>query len=183
MELVAGGDSDSATEVKGNEDMRRTILGTLLLSAGLAAVLHGAAPSSGGGGVQQLNEAFLKALQAGDIDGLMKLYAADAVLFPPGEKAAKGLEEIRYKWSSFMDANKISEGGLTESHYVTSPNVSAGWGNVSMHLQPKNPKKEAKTITGRFSTVAEKRNGKWAYVFVGIGELDELLTLKHYSKQ
>ena len=29
---------------------------------------------------------------------------------------------------------------------------------------------------------AEKRGGKWVYVFVGIGELDEILTLKHYSK-
>ena len=162
--------------------MRRTVLGILVLSAALPAAFLGAAPASGGGGVQQLNEAFLKALQAGDLDGVMRLYAADAVLFPPGEKAARGLEEIRYKWSSFMEANKISEGGLTESRYVNAPNVSAGWGNVSMHLQPKNPKKEAKTIQGRFSTVAEKRNGKWAYVFVGIGELDEVLTLKHYSK-
>ena len=163
--------------------MRRTVLGILFLSSCLVAAPLAAAPASGGGGVQQLNEAFLKALEAGDIDGVMKLYAADAVLFPPGEKAAKGLEEIRYKWNSFMEANRISEGGLTESRYVNSASVSVGWGTVSMHLQPKNPKKEAKTIQGRFSTVAEKRNGKWTYVFVGIGELDELLTLQHYSKK
>jgi hypothetical protein len=50
-----------------------------------------------------------------------------------------------------------------------------------MKLEPKNGK-PPKTIQGRFSTVAEKKNGKWAYVFVGIGELDEILTLDHYSK-
>ena len=137
---------------------------------------------SAAAGVQQLNDAFLKALAAGDIDGIMKLYAADAVLFPPGEKVAKGQEEIRFKWNKLIEANKISETGLKDAKYVGSPTVSAGWGDVSMHLEPKNGK-QPKTIQGRFSTVAEKRNGKWSYVFVGIGELDEILTLDHYSKK
>jgi uncharacterized protein (TIGR02246 family) len=181
MELVAGRDSDSAAEIKGNEPMKRRFLWVVVLMAWLPTSPLPAAGGSGGGGVQQLNEAFLKALQAGDIDGVMKLYATDAVLFPPGEKVAKGQEEIRYKWKSLLDANKVTEGGLTETRYVNSVNVSAGWGEVSMHLEPKNGK-EPKTIQGRFSTVAEKRNGKWIYVFVGIGELDEVLTLKHYSK-
>ncbi len=146
----------------------------------------GNAPAAAGasaGGVQQLNDAFLKALAAGDIDGIMKLYAADAVLFPPGEKVAKGQEEIRFKWNNLIEANKISETGLKDAKYVGSPTISAGWGNVSMKLSPKNGKKEPKTIEGRFSSIAEKRNGKWAYVFVGIGELDEILTLEHYSKK
>jgi len=134
------------------------------------------------GGVQQLNDAFLKALASGDIEGVMKLYAADAVLFPPGEKVARGQDEIRFKWKDLMDANTISDTGLKDAKYVGSPTVSAGWGNVTMKLSPKNGKKEPKTIEGRFSTIAEKRNGKWAYVFVGIGELDEILTLEHYSK-
>ncbi|MEP6995104.1 MAG: nuclear transport factor 2 family protein [Acidobacteriota bacterium] len=150
------------------------ILGSSLTAAALP-------PEASSGGVQQLNEAFLKALQAGDIDGIMKLYAADAVLFPPGEKSARGLEEIRYKWNSLLEANKVTQGSLKDAKYVSSANVSAGWGDVSMRLEPKNGK-EPKTIQGRFSTVAEKRSGKWIYVFVGISELDELLTLQHYSK-
>ena len=165
------------------------LLGILLLAGWpMAAAARAHAPSAApatasasAGGVQQLNEAFLKALQAGDIDGIMKLYAADAVLFPPGEKVAKGQEEIRFKWNNLIEANKISETSLKEAKYVGSPTVSAGWGDVSMKLEPKNGK-PPKTIQGRFSTVAEKRNGKWAYVFVGIGELDEILTLDHYSK-
>jgi uncharacterized protein (TIGR02246 family) len=155
-----------------------------VLFAAVAAIpllAAGNAPAAGAGGVQQLNEAFLKALQAGDIDGVMKLYANDAVLFPPGEKVAKGQEEIRFKWKSLMEANKISETALNNARYLGSCTVSSGWGDVSMKLEPKNGK-EPKTIQGRFSTVAEKRNGKWTYVFVGIGELDEILTLQHYSK-
>jgi len=161
--------------------MKRIVLGILLLALGFAGTPVSAAGSGGASGVQQLNEAFLKALQAGDIEGVMRLYAPDAVLFPPGEKAARGLEEIHFKWNSFLEANKISDGTLKGAKYVTSAGVSAGWGDVSMRLEPKNGK-EPKTIQGRFSTVAEKRNGKWSYVFVGIGELDEILTLQHYSK-
>jgi ketosteroid isomerase-like protein len=111
----------------------------------------------------------------------MKLYAADAVLSLRA-KVAKGREEIRFKWNNLIEANKISETSLKEAKYVVSPTVSAGWGDVSMRLEPKNGK-QPKTIQGRFSTVAEKRNGKWSYVFVGIGELDEILTLEHYSKK
>jgi ketosteroid isomerase-like protein len=147
------------------------------------AVLLGSIPAShasaGTGGVEQLNEAFAKALQAGDIDGIMKLYAADAVLFPPGERAARGLEEIRLKWNSVLVANKITQSSFKDVRYVTAANVSAGWGDVFMRLEPKSGR-EPVMIRGRFSAIAQKRNGVWAYVFVGIGELDEILTLRHY---
>jgi uncharacterized protein (TIGR02246 family) len=165
--------------------MKRTVTCALLLFVGVAAAARpeaGPAPAPAGAGVQQLNDAFLKALQSGDIDGIMKLYAADAVLFPPGEKVAKGLEEIRFKWNDLIQANKISEMALNNTRYLGSCTVSSGWGDVAMRLEPKNGK-EAKNIQGRFTAVAEKRDGKWAYVFVGIGELDEILTLKHYSKK
>jgi uncharacterized protein (TIGR02246 family) len=152
----------------------------LILLAGVvgAARLEAAGPD----GVEQLNQAFAKAMQAGDIEGVMKLYAPDAVLFPPGEKAARGQEEIRYKWNAVLEANKVAEGSFKDAKYLSAPNLSTGWGNVLLRLEPKKPGKEPVTIQGRFSTTAEKRGGKWVYVFVGIGELDEILTLKHYSK-
>ena len=183
VELVAGRESHPVDETKGSDAMKRFgvfLLVSLLAAATLRAA--GAEKAAGSGGVQQLNEAFLKAMQSGDIDGVMKLYAADAVLFPPGEKAARGQDEIRFKWADVLKANKVTDGSLTEAKYVSAATVSAGWGNVSMRLEPKNGK-EPKTIQGRFSTVAEKRNGKWSYIFVYIGELDEVLTLQHYSSK
>ena len=89
--------------------MKRIAPWALLASLGHSRPRALSEPAPTAGGVQQLNDAFLKALQAGDIDGVMKLYAADAVLFPPGEKVAKGQEEIRFKWNSLIEANKISE--------------------------------------------------------------------------
>ena len=158
--------------------MKRAIRSALTLTLWLVAASRLCAAADG---VEQLNESFVKALQAGDIEGIMKLYAADAVLFPPGEKAAKGLEAIRFKWNSVLTANKITQPGFKDAQYLTSANLSTGWGNVSMRLEPKSGK-EPSTIQGRFSTVARKKDGKWQYVFVGIAELDEILTLQHYSK-
>lgn len=150
----------------------------ILLAVAGASRLEAAGPD----GVEQLNQAFAKAMQAGDIDGVMKLYGADAVLFPPGEKAARGQEEIRYKWNAVLEANKVTEGSFKDAKYLSAANLSTGWGNVLLRLEPKKPGKEPVTIQGRFSTIAEKRGGKWVYVFVSISELDEILTLKHYSK-
>ena len=150
----------------------------VLLAVAGASRLEAAGPD----GVEQLNQAFAKAMQAGDLDGVMKLYAPDAVLFPPGEKAARGQEEIRYKWNAVLEANKVAEGSFKDAKYLSAASISTGWGNVLLRLEPKKPGKEPVTIQGRFSTIAEKRAGKWVYVFVSIGELDEILTLKHYSK-
>jgi uncharacterized protein (TIGR02246 family) len=147
----------------------------------LVGVLSASGLTAGSEGVEQLNAAFVKALQAGDIEAVMRLYADDAVLFPPGEKAARGLEEIRFKWNSVLNANRVSEPAFKDARYLTSANVSAGWGDLSMRLEPKSGK-EPSTIKGRFSTIARKKDGKWLYVFVGITELDEILTLRHYSK-
>ena len=104
--------------------------------------------SAATGGVEQLNDAFVKALQAGDIDRITKLYAADAVLFPPGEKAARGLEEIRFKWNALLVANKITQPSFKDVRYVTAANVSAG---IVLGLRIFNP---AYNVTGVFTTLA-----------------------------
>ena len=87
-----------------NEPHRRESPMKRVITSGLVLIARSAGPSSrmraagsstttaaaAAGGVKELDEAFVKAIQSGDIDGVMKLYATDAVLFPPGEKAARG---------------------------------------------------------------------------------------------
>ena len=51
-----------------------------------------------------------------------------------------------------------------------------------MRLEPKSGKPPVHDPGPFLDGRPEKRDGKWVYVFVGIGELDEILTLKHYSK-
>lgn len=132
-------------------------------------------------GVAGLNEALASALKAGDLDAFMRLHDPAAVLYPPGELDRKGQEDIRFRWGRVLKANMIKVVTFLDATYATSGDLSAGWGHVRMTLEPKSGE-EPVTISGRFSAVARKRNGKWLYVFVSVGELDEILTLEHYSK-
>jgi len=148
----------------------------LLVLPLLAGSLH-AAPQ----GVAGLNEALASALKAGDVDALMRLHDPTAVLYPPGELDQKGQEAIRFKWSRLLKANTIKEVSFLDATYSISGDLSAGWGHVRLTFQPRSGE-EPVTISGRFSTVAKKRNGKWLYLFVSVGELDEILTFENYSR-
>jgi len=144
----------------------------------LAAPIHAATPP----GVAALNEAFVKALKANDLDALMRLHDPTAVLYPPGELDQKGQEAIRFKWGRVLAANTVKDASFQDVTYTTSGDLSAGWGRVRLTLQPRSGQ-EPSTISGRFSVVARRKGGKWLYVLVSVAELDEILTLKHYSDE
>jgi len=158
--------------------MRRSIRQALWL---LAITLLPGPLTAAQQGVAGLNEALASALKAGDLDALMRLHHPAAVLYPPGELDRKGQDDIRFKWERVLKVNTIKVVAFLDPTYATSGDLSAGWGHVRMTLEPKSGE-EPVTISGRFSTVARKKSGKWFYVFVSVGELDEILTLEHYSK-
>lgn len=158
--------------------MRRSIRQVLGL---LAITLVSGPLTAAQQGVAGLNVALASALKAGDLDALMRLHDKDAVLYPPGALDQKGEEAIRFKWGRLLKANTIKDASFVDTTYASAGDLSAGWGHVRLTLQPKSGE-EPITISGRFSTVAKRRNGKWLYVFVSVGELDEILTFEHYSK-
>jgi ketosteroid isomerase-like protein len=158
--------------------MRRSIRQALwLLAITLVSKPLTAAPQ----GVAGLNVALASALKAGDLDALMRLHEKDAVFYPPGARDQKGEEAIRFKWERLLKINTIKDASFVDTTYASAGDLSTGWGHVRLTLQPKSGE-EPITISGRFSTVAKRRNGKWLYVFVSVGELDEILTFEHYSK-
>lgn len=139
--------------------MRRALLaGLCVLTALLSTPLFAADP-----GAQALDNAFVKAVKAGDIEAVVALYAPDAMLYPPGEMAAKGRDAIRAVWGGFLSANTVTECRLYETGYRTSGDTSIGWGRFSMTMQPKAGGSPL-TLEGRFSDVAVKKDGKWLYV-------------------
>jgi uncharacterized protein (TIGR02246 family) len=139
--------------------MKRPLLaGLCFLTAALSTPLFAADP-----GAQALDNAFVKAFKAGDIEAVVGLYASDATLYPPGEMAAKGREAIRAVWGGFLSANTVTEVRLYETAYRTSGDLSTGLGRFSMTLQPKAGGAPF-TLEGRFTDVAVKKDGKWLYV-------------------
>jgi uncharacterized protein (TIGR02246 family) len=114
-------------------------------------------------GIKDLDNAWVKAAKAGDIEGLVKLYAPTAVTYMPDEMKAKGTAEIRASFQKFLGASNVKEMTLTQDFESTSGNLAASSGTFSMTVEPK-AGGAAQTLEGRYSSVAVKKNGKWIYV-------------------
>jgi uncharacterized protein (TIGR02246 family) len=139
--------------------MKRPLLAGLCILTALFSTPLIAADS----GAQALDNAFVKSVKAGDIEAVVALYAPDAILYPPGETAAKGRDAIRAVWGGFLSANTVTECKLFETGYRTSGDTSTGWGRFSMTFQPKAGGAPS-TLEGRFTDVAVKKDGKWLYI-------------------
>lgn len=114
-------------------------------------------------GIKDLDAAWVKAAKAGDVEGLVKLYAPTAVTYMPDEMKAKGTDEIRASFQKFLGASKVTAMTLTQEFESTSGNLAASSGTFSMTVEPK-AGGAAQTMEGRYSSIAVKKNGKWMYV-------------------
>ncbi|HEU5249830.1 MAG TPA: SgcJ/EcaC family oxidoreductase [Thermoanaerobaculia bacterium] len=114
-------------------------------------------------GAKGLDDAWMKAAKAGDVEGLVKLYAPDAVTYMPDEMKAKGPAEIRESFKKFLGASTVREMTLTPAYSTPSGNLAVTSGSFSMTVEPKGGG-AAQTMEGRYTSVAVKKNGKWMYV-------------------
>lgn len=114
-------------------------------------------------GAKSLDAAWLKAAKAGDVEGLVKLYAPDAVTYMPDEMKAKGTAEIRESFTKFLGANTVRDMTMNYDYTATSGNLAVSSGNFSMTIEPK-AGGAAQTMEGRFTSVAIRKGGKWLYV-------------------
>ncbi len=137
--------------------MRRTFLAVLTLLAATAV------PALANDGAKLLDDAFVKAIKANDINAIVGLYAKDAAMYPPDTAVVKGQDAIRQNYAAFLDKYRVMDFAITESHYFTIGRLSTGWGTWTITVVPKasgNPI----TMTGRFTDVARNDNGYWFYI-------------------
>lgn len=114
-------------------------------------------------GIKDLDNAWVKAAKAGDVEGLVKLYAPTAVTYMPDEMRAKGTAEIRESFRKFLGASTVRELTLTQDFETRSGSLAASSGSFSMTVEPKTGG-AAQTMEGRYTSVAVRKNGKWMYV-------------------
>ena len=136
----------------------RLVAGALILSA-----LGFASAAQAADGAEALDQAWMKAMKAGDAAAVAACYASDAVLWLPGAPEAKGAKAILDEYTGLLGANTVTEVSLTDGHYETSQNMSYGWGHFTMTLTPKAGGAPT-TMAGRYVDVAKKVGGKWKYV-------------------
>ncbi len=118
---------------------------------------------AGPAGAQAVDEAWRKAMTANDLDGIVAVYAADAVMWLPDAPEAKGREAIRQSYVALLAANTVTGVTFANTHYQTSGDLSVGWGDFTLSLAPKaggNPV----TMSGHFSVIARNENGTWVYM-------------------
>src|SRR6185436_11037816 len=113
-------------------------------------------------GAKIVDDAWVKAVTAGDVDAVVALYAPDAVLYAPDSMEARGTAAIRALYTAMFAANTVSNPTFTTT-YQTSGDLSTGWGTVTLTFTPK-AGGAPQTMTVRVTEVVKKVNGKWVYV-------------------
>ena len=140
----------------------RTRLAPLLILASLALTCTLAADAADHGAAV-VDAAWVKAMKANDLDGVLKCYASDAVLWLPNAPAARGAKEIRAAYEGLLSANTVKDATLSDVKYRSSGKTSTAWGRFSLTLAPKAGGDPA-VMSGRFTEVAEQRDGRWVYI-------------------
>ena len=113
-------------------------------------------------GGKVVDDAWVKAVTAGDVEAVVALYAPDAVLYAPDSMEARGTAAIRALYTAMFAANTVSNPSFTTT-YQTSGDLSTGWGTVTLTFTPK-AGGAPQTMTVRVTEVVKKVNGKWLYV-------------------
>ncbi len=146
--------------------MRKTLF-LLLAAAWLAAPMTmtalGARPAAGKDAARAVDEAWAAAMKGNDLDAVMRCYAPDAVAWMPDSPEARGEAAIRESYRALFAANRIEDAKFSDARYEIAGDRSLAWGKFQLTLVPKASGTPV-TMSGRFSEVAEKRNGRWVYV-------------------
>ena len=140
-----------------------------IVAAGLLALTGCAknAPSAGDTAadeqaIRAINPAWFKAYNAGDVDGVVALYADDAVLNIPGAPAARGRAAIRDAYVTDIAAS--AAGGVSNSQgangeFGVSGDLGWEWNTFTVR------DKSGTTVdAGKYVTVYGRKNGKWLII-------------------
>jgi ketosteroid isomerase-like protein len=114
-------------------------------------------------GAKTVDDAWVKAMKANNLEGVLACYAPDAVAWLPDTPEANGEKAIRAAYEGLLNANTVQDVTVTDSHYKTSGNLSVGWGRFSLTLAPKSGGAVV-VMRGRFAEAAELRGGRWVYI-------------------
>jgi len=144
---------------RGNPNLARML--ALLIFA--AAAMPVAADDSTADFPDSVGAAWVKAVKANDLEGVVKLYATDAVAWFADETQHNGSAAIRESYKALFEAFIVVDAALSNSHHIGDAVHRTNWGNFSLTLKQKS---DGKTVpmAGRYTDVQEKRNGRWVYV-------------------
>jgi len=112
---------------------------------------------------QALQDAFMAALKANDVQGLADCYTSDAVNFPVDTLVGSGPESVIESWSSFFAAYSVVGASLSDTHMEIHGDTAVAWGLFTIMAEPAEGG-DAVEMKGRYMDVARNMDGIWLYV-------------------
>lgn len=110
-----------------------------------------------------LQDGFMAALRANDIEGLVMCYTADATNFAIDSMSGTGSESVRASWGGFFEAFNVTAAELSDKHLEVSGDLAAAWGLFTITAVPAGGG-DAVVIKGRYMDVAKNFDGRWLYI-------------------
>ncbi len=107
------------------------------------------------------DQAHVDAYNAGNVDGIIAVYADDAVLMPSGAHIAVGHEAIRKYYTASIASAQADGLTTTIGDYVSGVSGNLGWSSGTF----KDTGPGGVTVdTGKFLSTWRKTDGKWLQV-------------------
>jgi len=77
------------------------------------------------------NENYIRLVAAGDVDGLMKHYAVDAIQMPPGAPTIYGADKIRESWEAYFAEFEVLEAASFIDDVVVTGDRAFAYGHYT----------------------------------------------------
>lgn len=110
--------------------------------------------------IRRLDAGFNSAIARGDVNGMMEMYAEDAVLMPPNTPPMRGRDAVRQYWTAFMGIGRV-EGTVTTDDVEQSGELATEVGHYTMTITPTAAGAPPVRDSGKFLVAWRKTDGKW----------------------
>lgn len=113
------------------------------------------------GEINKASEEFVAAAKANDTEGLVSLYATDAVLMPPNEPLSKGSEGVRTWMQSFFDQFTMEDFNISAQEVVVTGDWAFRRGTFAMTVSPAAGGEQLQNV-GKFIDIWQRQSdGSW----------------------
>lgn len=107
---------------------------------------------------------FEQAIEAGDADAIVELYAADAILLPPNAPRLSGTQAIRGTFAEWLEADPDAAIELTSDEVVVAEGGDFAYEIGTAQVSGSTPQGDTYEDTGKYLVVWKNEGGEWLMV-------------------
>ena len=131
------------------------------IAIALLAVVPAIAEESG---PEQLQMAFVKAVEEENLEALAACYTADATSYPIDGMRVTGRQAVRDSWAPLFTGFDVTSLEVSEGHHHVVGDAAVAWGLFKMTFVPRTGG-DPIIMQGRFTDMSKKIGDEWLYVF------------------